>query len=71
MFEDSELLELAGLNAPQIMELSRKLNMSPLSYTVDDFAYRWNAVLPEHKKHRDQENGIESGQEVIENGICS
>ncbi|MNP58077.1 hypothetical protein D3C76_1529570 [compost metagenome] len=71
MFEDSELLELAGLNAPQIMELSRKLNMSPLSYTVDDFAYRWNAVLPEHKKHEDQENGIESGQEVIENGICS
>ncbi|MBA9086555.1 energy-coupling factor transport system ATP-binding protein [Fontibacillus solani] len=71
VFEDSELLELAGLNAPQIMELSRKLNMSPLSYTVDDFAYRWNAVLPEDKKHRDQENGIESGQEVIENGICS
>ncbi|WP_242985875.1 hypothetical protein [Oceanobacillus zhaokaii] len=37
VFNNRELLNSAGLNPPQIMELSRELNMSPVSYTVDDF----------------------------------
>ncbi|WP_055106649.1 ABC transporter ATP-binding protein [Paenibacillus ihumii] len=42
VFGDAGLLEQAGLRAPQILELSRRLGMSPLSYTVDEFAQRWN-----------------------------
>ncbi|MNN40323.1 hypothetical protein D3C81_1543940 [compost metagenome] len=62
---DVDLLELAGLNAPQIMELSRSLCMSPLSYTVDEFANRWNAVLAGQHKNQDQEHEMKLRQEVI------
>ncbi|MNN19919.1 Energy-coupling factor transporter ATP-binding protein EcfA2 [compost metagenome] len=65
VFVDVDLLELAGLNAPQIMELSRRLGMSPLSYTVDEFANRWNAVMVEQHNNQDQEKGMELRQEVI------
>lgn len=51
VFADAELLELAGLTAPQIMELSRRLGMSPLSYTVDDFAQRWSKVKQQELRH--------------------
>ncbi|MMZ66415.1 hypothetical protein D1872_289130 [compost metagenome] len=72
MFADVDLLELAGLNAPQIMELSRSLCMSPLSYTVDEFANRWNAVMAEqHENNQDQEHEMKLRQEVIRNGIRS
>ncbi|TXC89547.1 ABC transporter ATP-binding protein [Metabacillus litoralis] len=37
VFTNEELLTLAGLNPPQILELSRKLNISPLAYTVEEF----------------------------------
>ncbi|MBP3951060.1 ABC transporter ATP-binding protein [Bacillus suaedae] len=37
VFNNVELLELAGLKPPQILELSRKLQMSPLAFTVDEF----------------------------------
>ncbi|MNH98605.1 putative HMP/thiamine import ATP-binding protein YkoD [compost metagenome] len=65
VFVDVDLLELAGLNAPQIMELSRSLCMSPLSYTVDEFANRWNAVLAGQHKNQDQEHEMKLRQEVI------
>lgn len=66
VFTDVDLLELAGLNAPQIMELSRSLCMSPLSYTVDEFANRWNAVMAEqHENNQDQEHEMKLRQEVI------
>lgn len=72
VFTDVDLLELAGLNAPQIMELSRSLCMSPLSYTVDEFANRWNAVMAEqHENNQDQEHEMKLRQEVIRNGIRS
>ncbi|MNO89038.1 Cobalt import ATP-binding protein CbiO [compost metagenome] len=72
VFADVDLLELAGLNAPQIMELSRSLCMSPLSYTVDEFANRWNAVMAEqHENNQDQEHEMKLRQEVIRNGIRS
>ncbi|MNW52927.1 Cobalt import ATP-binding protein CbiO [compost metagenome] len=51
VFADAELLELAGLTAPQIMELSRRLGMSPLSYTVDDFAQRWSKAKQQELRH--------------------
>lgn len=75
VFSDADLLELAGLNAPQIMELSRRLGMSPLSYTVDDFAQRWNMDMLGHEQEPDQEpdqvNETEVKQEVTPSGICS
>jgi energy-coupling factor transport system ATP-binding protein len=37
VFSNTRLLEVAGLKPPQILELSRRLEMSPLTYTVDDF----------------------------------
>ncbi|MFT8322814.1 MAG: energy-coupling factor transporter ATPase [Bacillus sp. (in: firmicutes)] len=37
VFSNVPLLKKAGLKPPQILELSRTLNMSPLAYTVDDF----------------------------------
>lgn len=37
VFNNRSLLDVAGLNPPQIMELSRNLNMSPVTYTVADF----------------------------------
>ncbi|WP_226668855.1 ABC transporter ATP-binding protein [Metabacillus litoralis] len=37
VFTNEELLHFAGLNPPQIVELSRKLNLSPLTYTVEEF----------------------------------
>ncbi|PGT76735.1 MULTISPECIES: ABC transporter ATP-binding protein [Bacillaceae] len=37
VFSNSELLKQAGLVPPQIVELSRRLNLSPLAYTVNDF----------------------------------
>lgn len=39
VFTNEELLTLAGLNPPQILELSRKLNISPLTYTVEEFVF--------------------------------
>jgi len=39
VFSNDSLLKLAGLKSPQILELSRKLHMSPLAYTVDDFVH--------------------------------
>lgn len=71
VFSDVDLLELAGLNAPQIMELSRRLGMSPLSYTVDDFVHRWNVDLLGHEFESDQVNEIELREEVSPSGICS
>ncbi|MNP76613.1 Cobalt import ATP-binding protein CbiO [compost metagenome] len=44
VFADADLLELAGLTAPQILELSRSLGMPQLCYTVDEFAQRWKAA---------------------------
>lgn len=55
VFADADLLVQAGLAAPQIMELSRRLEMSPLCYTVDEFAQRWS----------------ESRKEAAEHGVCS
>lgn len=55
VFADAGLLEQAGLTAPQILELSRRLEMSPLCYTVDEFAQRWN----------------ESRREAARHGVCS
>ncbi|MNJ45930.1 Energy-coupling factor transporter ATP-binding protein EcfA2 [compost metagenome] len=55
VFGDAGLLEQAGLRAPQILELSRRLGMTPLSYTVDEFAQRWN----------------ESRKEAAGHGVCS
>lgn len=37
VFNNHSLLNLAGLHPPQIMTLSQQLNMSPVSYTVNDF----------------------------------
>ena len=37
VFNNRSLLDLAGLHPPQIMELSRNLNMSPVAYTVAEF----------------------------------
>lgn len=37
VFTNQELLKKAGLEAPQILEVSRRLDMSPLTYTVADF----------------------------------
>ncbi|UFT99626.1 ATP-binding cassette domain-containing protein [Radiobacillus kanasensis] len=37
VFQNQALLDLAGLRAPQILQLSKHLNLSPLAYTVDDF----------------------------------
>lgn len=37
VFNNRSLLDLAGLHPPQIMELSRNLNMSPVAYTVSEF----------------------------------
>lgn len=37
VFTNQELLKKAGLEAPQILEISRRLDMSPLTYTVADF----------------------------------
>ncbi|MDL4841197.1 ABC transporter ATP-binding protein [Aquibacillus rhizosphaerae] len=39
VFNNLQLLEVAGLKPPQILELSRRLNMSQLMYTVDDFVH--------------------------------
>lgn len=39
VFSNVSLLELAGLKPPQILELSRKLHMSPLAYTVEEFVH--------------------------------
>ncbi|RDW15550.1 ABC transporter ATP-binding protein [Oceanobacillus chungangensis] len=47
VFNDRELLNSAGLNPPQIMELSRELYMSPVSYTVDDFVATVNKQFGE------------------------
>ncbi|RDW16907.1 cobalt ABC transporter ATP-binding protein [Oceanobacillus arenosus] len=47
VFNNRELLDLAGLNPPQIMELSRGLNMSPVCYTVDDFVAAVNKQFGE------------------------
>ncbi|WP_425464187.1 ABC transporter ATP-binding protein [Paenibacillus lentus] len=55
VFADADLLLQAGLAAPQIMELSRRLDMLPLCYTVDEFAQRWN----------------ESRREAAKDGVCS
>ncbi|GAA0134754.1 ABC transporter ATP-binding protein [Paenibacillus sp. YSY-4.3] len=55
VFGDAGLLEQAGLRAPQILELSRRLGMAPLSYTVDEFVQRWN----------------ESRKGAARHGVCS
>lgn len=55
VFGDADLLEQAGLRAPQILELSRRLGMAPLSYTVDEFTQRWN----------------ESRKGAARHGVCS
>ncbi|MDQ0230849.1 ABC transporter ATP-binding protein [Metabacillus malikii] len=39
VFSNNELLKQAGLEAPQIVELSRRLGMKPLTYTVRDFVH--------------------------------
>ncbi|WP_410771028.1 ABC transporter ATP-binding protein [Fontibacillus sp. BL9] len=44
VFADADLLELAGLTAPQILELCRNLGLPQLCYTVDEFAQRWKAI---------------------------
>ncbi|SDY26017.1 energy-coupling factor transport system ATP-binding protein [Evansella caseinilytica] len=41
VFSNTELLETAGLKPPQILQLSRDLQMSPLAYTVNDFVTAW------------------------------
>ncbi len=40
VFSKPELLKSAGLEPPQILELSRRLGLKPLSYTVADFVER-------------------------------
>lgn len=56
VFADADLLDLAGLTAPQILELSRSLGMSQLCYTVDEFAQRWKAA---------------GGREALVHGVCT
>ena len=41
VFEDEALLMQAGLESPQILQLSRELNMHPPCYTVDEFTKYW------------------------------
>ncbi|MGP7818780.1 energy-coupling factor ABC transporter ATP-binding protein [Niallia sp. 01092] len=53
VFSNVELLEKAGLKSPQILELSRRLNMSPLAYTVDDF-------VQSIKRREERESGVYS-----------
>ncbi|CAM4288059.1 ABC transporter ATP-binding protein [Paenibacillus tarimensis] len=43
VFGDPYLLAQAGLTAPQIVELSRRMGMQPLCYTVEEFAARCRA----------------------------
>lgn len=71
VFSDADLLKLAGLSAPQIMELSRRLEMSPLSYTVADFAQRWNIDRQRYGQEPGRVNETELRQEVAQSGICS
>ncbi|GAB6100503.1 energy-coupling factor transporter ATPase [Halanaerocella petrolearia] len=40
LFNDKELLNKANLQPPQIVELSRRLNMSPITLNVEEFARR-------------------------------
>ena len=51
VFNNRSLLDLAGLNPPQIMELSRHLDMSPVTYTVDDFVEAVNLKIREEGRH--------------------
>lgn len=51
VFNNRSLLDLAGLNPPQIMELSRNLNMSPVTYTVDDFVEAIHLQAREEDHH--------------------
>lgn len=51
VFNNRSLLDLAGLNPPQIMELSRHLYMSPVTYTVDDFVEAINLKIREDDQH--------------------
>jgi len=48
VFSNSELLKQAGLVPPQIVELSRRLKLSPLAYTVDDFVQVFERKELEH-----------------------
>ncbi|QDP38994.1 ABC transporter ATP-binding protein [Radiobacillus deserti] len=48
VFQNQSLLDVAGLKAPQILQLSKRLNLSPLAYTVQDFV---QAVQREEATH--------------------
>ncbi|WP_087974700.1 ABC transporter ATP-binding protein [Oceanobacillus rekensis] len=50
VFTNAALLKLAGLHPPQIMELSRGLQIEPISYTVDDFVNSYSQILGEENK---------------------
>ncbi|WP_112181888.1 ABC transporter ATP-binding protein [Paraliobacillus zengyii] len=41
VFGNAALLDRAGLKAPQILELSKALQVEPLAYTVTDFVAAW------------------------------
>ncbi|WP_117168779.1 ABC transporter ATP-binding protein [Paraliobacillus sediminis] len=41
VFGNAALLDRAGLKAPQILELSKALQVEPLAYTVADFVAAW------------------------------
>jgi energy-coupling factor transporter ATP-binding protein EcfA2 len=44
LFADDELVERAGLATPQILQLSHKLGMNPVCFTVEDFIAGWRSV---------------------------
>ena len=52
VFNDPALLKTAGLESPQILELSRRLGMFPLTYNVNDFV--------ENVRNRRTEGGLRS-----------
>jgi energy-coupling factor transport system ATP-binding protein len=52
VFNDPVLLKTAGLESPQILELSRRLGMFPLTYNVNDFV--------ENVRNRRTEGGLRS-----------
>lgn len=47
VFEDDDLLMQAGLECPQILQLSRELKMNPLCYTVEEFTANCHSISKE------------------------
>ncbi|MEF2966270.1 energy-coupling factor transporter ATPase [Paenibacillus sp. M1] len=69
VFADADLLKLAGLAAPQILELSRRLGMPRLCYTVEEFVERWEEVGETGTVVETGEADI-AGKEAMLYGIC-